>query len=59
MACWVYCWLLWIGGVLSTEFDHWLTSLIMLTMVFVLVSSHCICYYNRMDKLSMVNWMIG
>jgi hypothetical protein len=29
----------------------------MLTVVLVLVSSHCICYYNRMDKLNMVNWI--
>jgi hypothetical protein len=34
--------------------------LIMLTVVLVLVFSHCIGYYdNRIDKLNMVNWLIG
>jgi hypothetical protein len=30
----------------------------MLTMVLVLVSSHCIGYYSQMDKLDMVNRLI-
>jgi hypothetical protein len=41
--------------VLSTE---WITGspVDYVTVVLVLVSSHCNCYYNWMDKLSMVNW---
>jgi hypothetical protein len=33
---------------------------IMLTVVLVLVFSHCIGYYdNQIDKLNMVIWLIG
>jgi hypothetical protein len=41
-------------------FDFGSSLLIMLTVVLVLVFSHCIGYYdNQIDKLNMVNWLIG
>jgi hypothetical protein len=41
-------------------FDYGSSLLIMLTVVLIVVFSHCISYYdNRIDKLSMVIWLMG